>query len=113
MPKCQEQLVDIAKMQADDYHLDRPLFYACEKAVRTFCPETKSGDGRIYKCLLENKNNDLMPKKVGFLFCPISLNMQVARVCMGGITLMKYKNVIILLGNSTNVSRTCIYRKNS
>lgn len=63
-PKCQEQLVDIAKMQADDYHLDRPLFYACQEAVSKFCPETKSGDGRIYKCLLENKNNVMMPKKV-------------------------------------------------
>lgn len=61
-------MVDIAKMQADDYHLDRPLFHACQDAVRKFCPDTKSGDGRIYKCLLENKNNAMMPKKVGVFF---------------------------------------------
>ena len=95
-------------MQADDYHLDRPLFYACQEAVSKFCPETKSGDGRIYKCLLENKNNLMMPKKVWILFYHICLNIQNTDVCMGGTAwLMKCRHFIILIGFTANVFKTC------
>ncbi|XP_065676137.1 Golgi apparatus protein 1-like isoform X1 [Hydra vulgaris] len=62
-PQCQEQILKIAELQADDYHLDRPLYYACQEARERFCRDVKSGDGRIYKCLTEHITNDLMSQQ--------------------------------------------------
>ena len=62
--KCQSQLLRIAELQADDYHLDRPLFYACQEARERFCHDVKSGEGRVYKCLMKHSTEDLMPEAV-------------------------------------------------
>jgi len=61
--KCQDELLKIAELQADDYHLDRPLFYACQEARERFCHDVKSGEGRIFKCLMTHANEDLMQEK--------------------------------------------------
>ena len=55
-------------MQSDDYHLDRPLFYACQSAREKFCHEVKSGEGRVYECLVANMNQELMDEEVNFAF---------------------------------------------
>lgn len=55
-------------MQSDDYHLDRPLFYACQNAREKFCHDVKSGEGRVYECLLNNMNQELMDEEVYILF---------------------------------------------
>ncbi|XP_064598878.1 Golgi apparatus protein 1-like [Liolophura sinensis] len=52
---CRFQMMRIAELQADDYHLDRPLFYACRDDRERLCPETPSGGGRIYQCLFRHK----------------------------------------------------------
>ncbi|XP_057291039.1 Golgi apparatus protein 1-like isoform X2 [Hydractinia symbiolongicarpus] len=59
--KCQHQLLRIAELQADDFHLDRPLFYACQEARERYCPDVKAGEGRIYKCLLNHVTDEMMP----------------------------------------------------
>ncbi|XP_064639932.1 Golgi apparatus protein 1-like isoform X2 [Lineus longissimus] len=53
--KCKVQILRVAEMQADDFHLDRPLFYACRDDRERFCARTKAGSGKVYKCLLRHK----------------------------------------------------------
>ena len=65
--KCQIEILRIAELQADDYHLDRPLYYACQEARERFCHDVKSGEGRVYKCLTEHITNDLMPQPVSLV----------------------------------------------
>lgn len=58
--ECKNQITHVAELQADDYHLDRPLFYACQEARVRFCHDVKAGEGRIYKCLLQHISEELI-----------------------------------------------------
>ncbi|RUS83099.1 hypothetical protein EGW08_009131 [Elysia chlorotica] len=49
--KCKKALLHVAELQADDYHLDRPLYYACKVDRFNLCAGTAAGDGAIFKCL--------------------------------------------------------------
>ena len=55
-------------MQADDYHLDRPLFYACQGAREIFCSKVPAGDGKIYECLIKNSQHPDMDPEVNLLY---------------------------------------------
>ena len=50
----------VSELQSDDYHMDRPLFYACQNARETFCKTVQSGEGRIYECLLKHSQDENM-----------------------------------------------------
>eukprot|EP00092_Neocalanus_flemingeri_P071922 GFUD01088424.1.p1 GENE.GFUD01088424.1~~GFUD01088424.1.p1 ORF type:complete len:1134 (-),score=335.63 GFUD01088424.1:2263-5664(-) len=52
---CKKEILTIAELQADDYHLDRALYLACKNDREEFCPRVQPGDGRVYKCLMKNK----------------------------------------------------------
>ena len=54
-PECKFEILRIAELQADDYHLDRPLYYACREDREQFCDKVTAGAGKIYKCLLKHK----------------------------------------------------------
>ncbi|KAI9558756.1 Golgi apparatus protein 1 [Daphnia sinensis] len=61
--ECHLQTLRVAELQADDYHLDRPLFLACRDDRERFCRNTQAGQGRVYKCLIKNKmQNDMSTK---------------------------------------------------
>ena len=66
--QCKLQILRIAELQADDYHMDRPLFYACRDDRERFCPRTKAGGGKIYKCLYRHKFDREMSSNVGLSF---------------------------------------------
>ncbi|XP_074644298.1 Golgi apparatus protein 1-like isoform X2 [Tubulanus polymorphus] len=53
--KCKQAILRIAELQGDDFHLDRPLFYACRDDRERFCSRVKSGGGEVYKCLSKHK----------------------------------------------------------
>ena len=53
--KCKKEILRIAELQADDYHMDRPLFYACREDRERFCAKAKAGGGKIYRCLFRHK----------------------------------------------------------
>ena len=53
--KCRHEILRIAELQADDFHLDRPLFFACRDDRERFCKKTKAGDGKVYRCLFKHK----------------------------------------------------------
>ena len=59
-PECKAEILHIAELQSDDYHLDRTLYFACKKDRKSICKDVQSGEGRILHCLLENKVNDEM-----------------------------------------------------
>ena len=45
--------------------MDRAVFYACQDARERFCNNVQAGDGRIYKCLMDNKMEETMAEDVG------------------------------------------------
>jgi Golgi apparatus protein 1 len=53
-------------MQSDDYHLDRALYYACRADRERLCSQVASGNGRVYRCLYEQKFNNMMSQAVSY-----------------------------------------------
>lgn len=68
-PECRKQVLRVAELQSDDYHLDRTLYYACRDAREMFCGQVHSGDGKVFECLFKNKMHPQMPSKVFIDFC--------------------------------------------
>ena len=60
---CQKQIYRLAELSSDDYHLDRPLYYACLDDREKFCAEIASGEGRVYKCLKKHKFEKTMSEE--------------------------------------------------
>lgn len=63
---CHHQIQRVTELQADDYHLDRPLFYACRLDRERFCEKVAAGNGRIFDCLMKHKFENDMSDKVNF-----------------------------------------------
>lgn len=61
--ECRKQIFRIAELQSNDFHLDRPLFFACREDREKFCQRIPSGEGRVLDCLMRNKFNELMSKQ--------------------------------------------------
>ncbi|CAF1437679.1 unnamed protein product, partial [Adineta steineri] len=57
---CKKETFRLAEMQSDDYHLDRALFYACRDDRERLCSQVQSGNGRVYRCLYEQKFNTML-----------------------------------------------------
>ncbi|KAK2725186.1 hypothetical protein QYM36_001587 [Artemia franciscana] len=61
--ECHLQTLRIAEMQADDYHLDRAVYFACRDNRENFCQQIFAGDGRVYRCLMNNKMDPTMSQE--------------------------------------------------
>ncbi|CAF0823028.1 unnamed protein product [Adineta ricciae] len=61
-PACSKEISRLTEMQSDDYHLDRALYLACRGDRERLCPQIASGNGRIYRCLFEQKFNTMMSR---------------------------------------------------
>ena len=68
----------MAELQAEDYHLDRPLYFACREDREQFCASVVSGGGKVYQCLVHHKMEKMMSKKVGYVA------LLYVRVCPDG-----------------------------
>lgn len=55
----------MAELQADDYHLDRQLYYACRDDRERLCADVPAGGGKIYECLFKHKFDKSMSTQVG------------------------------------------------
>ncbi|CAG7726469.1 unnamed protein product [Allacma fusca] len=53
--QCAVEILRIAELQVDDFHLDRALFFACREDREKFCARVSAGNGRVYKCLVKHK----------------------------------------------------------
>ncbi|CAL8082408.1 unnamed protein product [Calicophoron daubneyi] len=60
---CRKQIFRIAELQSEDYHLDRPLYYACRDDRERLCPSIEAGEGRVYACLREHKYDQQMSEQ--------------------------------------------------
>ncbi|XP_048735451.2 Golgi apparatus protein 1-like isoform X2 [Ostrea edulis] len=60
---CRKQLLRVAELQADDYHLDRQLYYACRDDREHVCADVPAGGGKIYECLFKHKFDNKMSRK--------------------------------------------------
>ena len=61
---CKKQILRVKELQADDYHLDRPLYYACRDDRETLCGAVEAGGGKVFECLFNHKTDRRMNDKV-------------------------------------------------
>lgn len=61
---CRHEILRIAELQGDDFHLDRPLFFACREDRERFCEKVEAGEGRVYRCLMRHKMERDMSQEV-------------------------------------------------
>jgi Golgi apparatus protein 1 len=71
--ECKKQVLRVAELQSDDYHLDRPLYYACRDAREHFCENVHAGGGKVFDCLFKHKMDRDMPEKVKRCFILVLL----------------------------------------
>lgn len=55
----------MAELQADDYQLDRQLYFACREDRERLCSSIVPGNGEVYKCLFKHKFDQQMSSEVG------------------------------------------------
>lgn len=65
--ECETQILRIAELQSEDFHLDRPLFFACREDRERFCAKIPAGEGKVYKCLMKHKMERVMTSEVNYL----------------------------------------------
>jgi Golgi apparatus protein 1 len=58
--ECRHEVMRIAELQSDDFHLDRPLYFACRADREKFCSEVQAGEGKVFQCLLAKREDRLM-----------------------------------------------------
>lgn len=58
--ECRHQVMRIAELQADDFHLDRDVFFACRNDREQYCSEIPAGEGKVFQCLLQHKDDKFM-----------------------------------------------------
>ncbi|CAK8688004.1 unnamed protein product [Clavelina lepadiformis] len=58
--KCEKQIRRLAELSADDFHLDRHLYFECREDREKICGHVEAGEGRVYKCLFDHKFDRLM-----------------------------------------------------
>lgn len=63
-PECKLQVLRVAELQADDYHMDRTLYYACRNDREHFCQEVPAGGGKVFECLFKHKFERTMSVEV-------------------------------------------------
>ena len=62
--KCQKQVLRVYELQSDDYHMDRPLYYACQDDRENLCGEVKAGNGAVFQCLFDHLGQTDLSHKV-------------------------------------------------
>lgn len=50
---CRHEVLRLAELQADDFNLDRPLFFACREDRERLCHDVQAGNGRVFQCLVK------------------------------------------------------------
>nr|KAG5690596.1 hypothetical protein BaRGS_022600 [Batillaria attramentaria] len=68
--ECKKQVLRVFELQSDDFHLDRPLYYACQEDRENLCPNVKSGNGAVFQCLFDHLGKDDLTAQVFLLFRP-------------------------------------------
>ncbi|OQV18201.1 Golgi apparatus protein 1 [Hypsibius exemplaris] len=58
--ECSHQVLRLMELQADDYHLDRALFFACRDERELLCHDVRAGEGKVYQCLQLHKGDEKM-----------------------------------------------------
>ncbi|XP_026107831.1 Golgi apparatus protein 1b [Carassius auratus] len=61
--ECKKAIMRVAELSADDFHLDRYLYFSCRDDRERFCEHTQVGEGRVYKCLFNHKFEEAMSEK--------------------------------------------------
>ncbi|KAG1681674.1 Golgi apparatus protein 1 [Nymphon striatum] len=54
-PDCKQQVFRVNELQSEDFHLDRPLYFACRDDREKFCHAIIAGNHQVYKCLFNHK----------------------------------------------------------
>ncbi|KAK6056169.1 cysteine rich repeat-containing domain protein [Cooperia oncophora] len=57
---CRHEVMRLVEMQTEDFHLDRPLFFACRQDRERICKDVQAGQGKVFECLMMNRFDQFM-----------------------------------------------------
>ncbi|VDK72684.1 unnamed protein product [Litomosoides sigmodontis] len=85
---CQHEIMRIAELQTEDFHLDRPLYFACRKDREKFCKNVQSGQGKVLECLLTHRTDPMMEPECSKLLAEranmMGQNYRLSHPLLGG-----------------------------
>ncbi|RCN36160.1 cysteine rich repeat-containing domain protein [Ancylostoma caninum] len=64
---CRHEVMRLVEMQTEDFHLDRPLFFACRHAREVYCKDIPAGQGKVFECLMSKRFDQFMEPECGNL----------------------------------------------
>ncbi|EYC08555.1 hypothetical protein Y032_0065g3610 [Ancylostoma ceylanicum] len=64
---CRHEVMRLVEMQTEDFHLDRPLFFACRHAREVYCKDIPAGEGKVFECLMSKRFDQFMEPECGNL----------------------------------------------
>lgn len=56
---CRKEVFRLAEIQADNIKFDHQLYLACSEDYMRYCRQFVPGSGRIFKCLMQHRNDKL------------------------------------------------------
>ncbi|KAL3994362.1 Cysteine rich repeat family protein [Acanthocheilonema viteae] len=85
---CQHEIMRIAELQTEDFHLDRPLYFACRQDREKFCKTVQSGQGKVLECLLTHRTDPMMEPECSKLLAEranmMGQNYRLSHPLLGG-----------------------------
>uniref|UniRef100_A0A158Q8S0 Golgi apparatus protein 1 n=1 Tax=Elaeophora elaphi TaxID=1147741 RepID=A0A158Q8S0_9BILA len=85
---CQHEIMRIAELQTEDFHLDRPLYFACRGDREKFCKTVQSGQGKVLECLLTHRTDPMMEPECSKLLAEranmMGQNYRLSHPLLGG-----------------------------
>ena len=61
---CLQSIFNVSESQAEDFRLDRQLYYACMEDKDRLCRNVPPGEGQVYRCLMRHQNDPEMSEQV-------------------------------------------------
>jgi Golgi apparatus protein 1 len=58
--QCKAEIRKVAELQANDFNLDRALYFACKDDRSLLCGSIAAGEGKVFECLMEHKQDPKM-----------------------------------------------------
>lgn len=90
--ECSHEILRISELQSNDFHLNKPLFFACRYDREKFCKNIDSGNGRVYNCLMKHRNDemseecrDMLSQQERLTVHDYKVSKSMVRACKGDI----------------------------
>lgn len=78
--QCRTEVLKLAEIQSDNIKLDRQLYLSCAEDQMRYCRQFAPGSGRVFKCLMDHRQEILTDKCLEHLLRRQKLISEVRRL---------------------------------